>query len=678
MFVEPQVVAVIVGAKNYMTFHKIFTPKIFISSVLVASIAFSSFFSLPERANAQATNLAGCASSLTGGLIGGAGGTVATIISKVAAGAVPVNTVSINAPTFAIAGNTQYANTISGCLDPLAYWVAKVILRQMTQSIITWINTGFEGDPFFLVNPTQYFANLANQQLNQFIWEIQRAPTVFGNQIIATLTRPTRDTYTLGRVVTQECLRQEAEQRVASGQVPPQATTYLAGDATTRLAKAEEERIALELAVKEKAGNNILARVKGFFKDSFATRIVAENNTADAFEQYKILNSLKPGGANTQIFEDGSSIQTFDDGSTLITDTAGGTTATNATGNISIPSTNCPTTVAQQNARVQACLSGNLSFSECGGWAGWYAQTQNCENNLMCATQAAQNKLAARQAALAGQKQAELQQSGGFLSAKECVPGKELYDDEALAGEAEPSTAIIGCREERITTPGRVIAGSILSVTDSSLRQVELINSIGQAVDQILNAFFNQLLTMGLRSVATSITSGLYDSPNYTSSTNSNSKAQLITTALANLNAAEISARRYSVAKTETASTTRDIVNSLNQLSALGGPTGDNCPLTINSASDDISQISQLSATADQYDIELQALSIDLATLMQIKASLTAGDSNALNTAYGIISRLPTATMADAAETERNQTRAKKDSVSGFITACTAENFPTP
>lgn len=48
-------------------------------------------------------------------------------------------------------------------LDGLAYVVAKQVLHSLTASVVDWINSGFEGSPAFLTNPSGFFLDTADQ-----------------------------------------------------------------------------------------------------------------------------------------------------------------------------------------------------------------------------------------------------------------------------------------------------------------------------------------------------------------------------------------------------------------------------------------------------------------------------------------------------------------------------------
>ncbi|MDO8575321.1 MAG: hypothetical protein Q7R78_01300 [bacterium] len=54
-------------------------------------------------------------------------------------------------------------------LNSIAYMAAKVILEQITSSIVEWINSGFEGSPGFLSDPAGFFTDIIDQEIGSFI-----------------------------------------------------------------------------------------------------------------------------------------------------------------------------------------------------------------------------------------------------------------------------------------------------------------------------------------------------------------------------------------------------------------------------------------------------------------------------------------------------------------------------
>jgi hypothetical protein len=54
-------------------------------------------------------------------------------------------------------------------LDCLVKSIAQAAVDQITRSVVNWINSGFNGQPSFVQNFNQYFANVADQAAGEFI-----------------------------------------------------------------------------------------------------------------------------------------------------------------------------------------------------------------------------------------------------------------------------------------------------------------------------------------------------------------------------------------------------------------------------------------------------------------------------------------------------------------------------
>jgi hypothetical protein len=54
-------------------------------------------------------------------------------------------------------------------LDGIAYGIARIIIQQMVQSIITWINSGFQGSPAFVTDLERYLQNVADQVVSDVL-----------------------------------------------------------------------------------------------------------------------------------------------------------------------------------------------------------------------------------------------------------------------------------------------------------------------------------------------------------------------------------------------------------------------------------------------------------------------------------------------------------------------------
>ncbi len=60
-------------------------------------------------------------------------------------------------------------NQFKDVSDCLARTIAKAVIQQMTNSIVNWINSGFNGKPSFVQNFQQFFTNVGDQAAGEFI-----------------------------------------------------------------------------------------------------------------------------------------------------------------------------------------------------------------------------------------------------------------------------------------------------------------------------------------------------------------------------------------------------------------------------------------------------------------------------------------------------------------------------
>ena len=150
--------------------------KIIASALIALFILPVSFIAGAQKAYAQgaaAGGTAGCflgisLSSILGSIpvIGGAlSGNILSAINSDEFTTVPVRDVGVRT-------NTQTLVTKELNLDCFAYVVAKAVLSTITDSIVQWIQTGFQGGPFFVEDPAAFFADIADQISGQFIAEL--------------------------------------------------------------------------------------------------------------------------------------------------------------------------------------------------------------------------------------------------------------------------------------------------------------------------------------------------------------------------------------------------------------------------------------------------------------------------------------------------------------------------
>ena len=76
-----------------------------------------------------------------------------------------INTANTTATSFS-SYSMQFKEYV---LDGLATALVKQIIRQMTASVVNWINSGFEGSPSFVTNPGSFFLDVADQITGDFL-----------------------------------------------------------------------------------------------------------------------------------------------------------------------------------------------------------------------------------------------------------------------------------------------------------------------------------------------------------------------------------------------------------------------------------------------------------------------------------------------------------------------------
>jgi|GEM_PF-3808400 len=417
----------------------------------------SAFFIVPQKVQAQ--SILQCATSF--GVAAGAavaGNTVASVLS------VPVNSIIVNANTALDAANTSNDQIRENCLDTIFYMIARSLLASMRQSIIHWIQSGFNGSPMFFTSPERYFTEIGQRVLNREIYELQRSGSAYGRQVAFSLSQPNRrNQYTLDESVAIECAAQPQNVRFS--------TSYEAGDYPTRLANAEKRKNAMEKP------QGFASRLSNISQSALAAvgGVLAQNEGATD-------QSSQAGGGS------GGSINTTATDDDLDAQDAANQAGLEAGDNLS-QNQPCPTTAAERRAWSGAFLNGDFSR---GGWSTWNTVTQNPGNNPLGAAVSSRTSVITAQSRQTETERTKIQSGQGFRGQEECIPETVITDEDTLA--------TIDC-EKVILTPGSQVAATLKEVTGSQFRQAELIDEVGEALDAIVGELFNQLLTMGLSEI---------------------------------------------------------------------------------------------------------------------------------------------------------------------------------
>jgi hypothetical protein len=103
----------------------------------------------------------------------------------------------------------EKANEKERCLDQIVRAAALMVMDALTQDIINWINTGFNGEPSFLRNDGAFWKGLANQEIEGFAADIGFNASLypFGRDFLVNMITNTQSyfrqnaAYSLDRVI---------------------------------------------------------------------------------------------------------------------------------------------------------------------------------------------------------------------------------------------------------------------------------------------------------------------------------------------------------------------------------------------------------------------------------------------------------------------------------------------
>ncbi|MEK7662312.1 MAG: hypothetical protein AAB355_02335 [Patescibacteria group bacterium] len=625
---------------------------------------------IPEKAEAQTSFLksaiAGCAANLVAGwltskisfssLFGGSAG---------GSSAVPIT----NKP---IEDDTNRMRMIQDCFNGLAYAAAQIILEQMKQSILTWIRGGFRGEPLFISNPQRFFGNIVEREKAALILEAENASIMYARTIARELVRPKQKKTDIGEVLAEECRRKKEAREVASG-IGFNNVDFETGDRTARLARAEE-KLKEETLAKEKEAGSFFGRINGLFFRGMAAVI---GSTENAGEERILL-------AQEYDFTPGNSTSGDNPDAAAQAETTGGTAETT----VKNAAEDCPTTAAEQNARVQSFTNGDFKK---GGWGGWDSLSRNPQNSSLGAVLASKSELAARE----NQKieEEKLIMSQGWGAVKECP------DDDPSATRKDSDGNVVWCDEE-VTSPASYVGAAANELTASSLRQAELVKSVNEAVSQVFKAAIMQILNMGLSDLK-SRNKGNRFTYRLTSEVGSeiiggiNERFTIDENTRKTLEGIRLTAVRYAVARRESIGWIKSYITGLSESRNIptytgsghsstapsGEPNGPKCTNLFYLSDPDIPKISNFAGVAAQYEDEVRALELDIVELEKMEKTLANTDTSSAKEIMDLYqrmsARLPNPSHASSAETERDTIRSKAAAVGSAVTGCKSERSPS-
>ena len=145
--------------------------KKIIASVLLVAFLTLSIGAVPtKKVIAQGNIITDCASFLKD-LFGIGGGTDDAVdTDSVSTGQeIPVKDAAIKSDTSSIKSEEKKSNNKEQCLDAIFYIINEVVIRQITKSVIDWINSGFDGNPAFVEDLGKYAEDIADEEFGRFL-----------------------------------------------------------------------------------------------------------------------------------------------------------------------------------------------------------------------------------------------------------------------------------------------------------------------------------------------------------------------------------------------------------------------------------------------------------------------------------------------------------------------------
>lgn len=116
--------------------------------------------------------LGGIANAIPGGILGGIGSVLPGGLGGLLGGGGGGNFVPVKDFTQIALQQQQVTKEYS--LDPVAYLAARTTIRGVLSGVLNWINTGDNGNPYYVTNSIDHFRNVDSNTINVFLTEIQR------------------------------------------------------------------------------------------------------------------------------------------------------------------------------------------------------------------------------------------------------------------------------------------------------------------------------------------------------------------------------------------------------------------------------------------------------------------------------------------------------------------------
>jgi hypothetical protein len=363
------------------------------------------------------------------------------------------------------------------CLNGIAVKIAQKQIATMTQGILNWVNTGFEGDPLFVRDQASFFKKIENDSLQSLIAPLidpsNSSAYPYGKDLAKSLINNSKATFqNVARSTLNDSLPEGTTQEDYSNDFAKGgwgawfSLTQRPANNPLGFSMITSQEIANQKAQAEQEKRDELNQGRGFLS---AKKCVEEKPEEENAEQGTVTRVDLPPPVG-KIGFDPSSVEMSEKGFSLSihydAPSAGKLTATLMT------NTNVPVGTSKLLSTFTSSLlsdTARISYDglEMNSTYRLYVAFTNT------ATSASSNVAIFTVA----------------ISPKNAT------------GKVNDPLGDSNCLRWETTTPGSVIADQTSTVLSSPIRQLELARTVNDSLDQVFNALVNQLTTKGLESL---------------------------------------------------------------------------------------------------------------------------------------------------------------------------------
>ena len=434
----------------------------FLSIFLIGTLCFNFVFAWPAKTSAQSGGIASATLECTG------------LKDAAMAALKSLNPINTTVPTDPVALVAK-----ENCMDAIGYAIVRLLIKEVKESVLDWVNNGFEGSPAFLTDPEGFFGDIARREAEIVVREVTRTASEIQRNVIKKVVRDTVNQ------VKRKRSPKDPGQPKNPGDVNKPSQPGAGGNGN--VATVGGVPVTGGPAPTGAFGNPLepVATSDTVAQDIARGKCEAENDR----KLREALEASRVDGTNNAF------IKTPDQYQLANTERE---TSNSAQSNNNLTLVDCNTFQPKNRTEQEAIKEQFARDFKSGSWDGWYSLAMKPNNNPYGYELAVREEIATEQAEETERLKQELAQGNGFLAQKTCVE-RDLggYTREEIeAGLVQPEN--LRCLRWTYQTPGSVVLEQVKQITTSDLRSKEIADEFNEAVDEIFDAVLNQIIKKGL------------------------------------------------------------------------------------------------------------------------------------------------------------------------------------